>query len=646
MISRLPRLTGKPACANVKLLSTVSQLSIVSTKHLFMRFAKTFPMKRYFHISILWLCAMSTSLTAQVFSIYELDQYKDGEPVPGSEVKTGAYADINATLVLKFDKEALAEEMLSFSGGNDSITHQLEILESVLRSQTKIFQAFQGPVREDLTTLNQLAELMSNYFDELGQNEDIRQLYNQYSADYRKTYSRREIRQAGTQGVPYREVYIMSRFDQKLAELAANVGAILDDSNVRFLLTGRLITDNGSRPIKLSDDFDKLRGDVFIVPRWQMQLKPRDLQQLATIDSLSRSLNALVESKGENLKLWLEQSLQADDCFEQLRTEFRALPQTVSALGQSADTELKSLVDTATLLLDQLKDQYTSGQTIANGITGIDVLENFSGELNNTAQNIDGFLQVMDNRLMMSFSTLRADTNVVRLENVYDNCRAQLDHDRRAILGVVQKLGGLFKSAHKSSNTADRLGPKIKRLNYDAVPKESWVDLRNTGRRKNGDEVRITASLEQIVGNDTLRTTIQRTSFKVQQIGVYSVVKPMLLLANPVGSGENVNLADSKFQFGPSYSILFKFGSRNRRSINEVWQPAFGVNFGTLDFDTEGTPEFSAAAEFTFLKDYFSVGYGYNFGVSEPYFMLGFRLPVGAIPLPLFNEVEVNQPRR
>ena len=157
MISRLPRLTGKPACANVKLLSTVSQHSIVSTKHLFMRFAKTFPMKRYFHISILWLCAMSTSLTAQVFSIYELDQYKDGEPVPGSEVKTGAYADINATLVLKFDKEALAEEMLSFSGGNDSITHQLEILESVLRSQTKIFQAFQGPVREEVTTLNQLA---------------------------------------------------------------------------------------------------------------------------------------------------------------------------------------------------------------------------------------------------------------------------------------------------------------------------------------------------------------------------------------------------------------------------------------------------------------------------------------------------------
>ena len=98
--------------------------------------------------------------------------------------------------------------------------------------------------------------------------------------------------------------------------------------------------------------------------------------------------------------------------------------------------------------------------------------------------------------------------------------------------------------------------------------------------------------------------------------------------------------ANKRFQFAPSYSVLFKFGSRTSKAINEIWQPSIGVNFGALDFNTDAVPEFSTALEFTFLKDYFSFGYGYNFGADADYFMVGFRIPVGTLPLPMFNNIE------
>jgi hypothetical protein len=584
----------------------------------------------------------SLSAFSQVFKIYELDRYtKDSTIAP---IKNGSFADINSTLYITFDKLAIAEAIRDFTGNDTMSIDQLKQLKIVLANQVDIMEGFKAYNKDkSLESLNNLAEQMTAFMREARQYPDIRALFNKYTDDYDNKYSASEQDQAGTNGIPQLEEYIFTEMAKRAAELSQQIQAALSSGDVRFRLSGRLSTDNGERDIKLSDDFDTFAADVFTVPRWQATMTPEGQQQLQDIAGLSLRLNSLMDVKGQDIKNWLADSFGAEDCLKDIENRLLSIPQVVASIVPTLAQRAKALAEQPYQQAKKLSDEYANNIAASPGITSVELLEGFNSRLQGTVDSIKTLISSVDNNLIaMLKSEVPQDTQITAFITTFNSCKQSLLADRSKLLDITGRLSLLFGNSKRAAKASSGLSDQVRRLSFDAIPDESFIDLRNSGPRTNGDQLKIRAILEAASDDNTkpIRKTIDQRMFTLQQIGMYSILKPMMLLAAPNGSGDNVDLAGKNFQFAPSYSILFKFGSRKSKVFNDILQPGFGVNFGALDFNTDAVPEFGAALEFTFLRDYFSGGYGYNFGADKDYFFIGFRLPIGAIPLPIFNEVQ------
>ena len=84
----------------------------------------------------------------------------------------------------------------------------------------------------------------------------------------------------------------------------------------------------------------------------------------------------------------------------------------------------------------------------------------------------------------------------------------------------------------------------------------------------------------------------------------------------------------SQFQLAPSYSAIFKIGTRHGKFYNQYLTPGLGVNVATMDFDNNNNPEIGIGVTAAFFHDYVQIGYGMNMNTNDNYWMFGLRLPL------------------
>ena len=471
---------------------------------------------------------------------------------------------------------------------------------------------------------------------------EIQDMYNEFSALYNLTYSRTQRRSAGSDGIPFRDEFIFVEMAKKATQLAEQVEGNLSNSTVRFLLSGLMETKKGQRNVNLSNTVDDYAPKRFTIPRWQTEMTPEDQQRLRDIGQLASQLNRLMDTKGSDIVNWLKDSFNANECLKDMEDRLLSIPQVITTIAPELADRAKAIAEEPYRQARRLSEEYTDNLANAPGMSSVALLQRFSASLLGTADSIESLVLGIDDKLIKLLEEVPSDPKIQAFRTTYESCREKLQADKNKIMNIAGRLSTMFGNSKGAARAAAKLDEKVKRLSYDEIPEKVRVNLDNTGRRANGDVMIIRAILEApgVGGAPPVSKIIDERNFKLQQIGMYSIIKPMLLLADPIGSGDNIDLEGKRFQFAPSYSVLFKFGSRTSKAYNEIWQPGLGVNFGALDFNTDAVPEFGAALEFTILRDYFSVGYGYNFGADARYFMVGFRLPISAVPLPLFNEAQ------
>ena len=161
------------------------------------------------------------------------------------------------------------------------------------------------------------------------------------------------------------------------------------------------------------------------------------------------------------------------------------------------------------------------------------MLEGFSSTLNGTADSIGSLISNMDNNLIAFLKRIPNNPDIAKFITTYDTCKAELIADKNKILNVASRIKSIFSSSKEAADAADDLGEQIKRLNFNAIPDNSQIDLKNTGQRANGDQIKIRAILEKpaVAGAQPERKVIERRSFKVQQIGLYSRVRTPALIS-------------------------------------------------------------------------------------------------------------------
>lgn len=582
-------------------------------------------------------------LQGQIIQLHELDLYT-GDP-QSPPIVSGGIVEINATLRLQLDKDALDSAVRQFADLPPIDKKKLKDLKNLLRNQVEILALLNSPspVEPDFQGLYELNESLSVYYKDLINSPEMRADYNRFSANYDITYPRTEQRTTLIeQGeIPSREFYIFSAFSKMASQLVEQTNFGLAADNISFLLMGFKRTSKGSVAIKLSDDFDSLQGDTYTVQRWQTSLSEEDKQEFREIANLTNSLNKMLEEKGSDLHKWMKGNLVAVGCLEDLKKLGKKLEESITQTADAQTDKVKKMLQQPIQVVQSLIEQYDGHEQKIKKLDNVDLLISFDKNLNKTIDSIGSLLETMDDEWLKILKELHNPV-ADELEKTYQACKDKLKKDRDNLLEIVKTLKFLFKDARDLAKSAEIISEKINRLPIDLVPKESFIDLTQAGERRNGDRIVIKAILERTDGDGKKQQKIiEQIIFTVQQIGLHSVVKPALVFVDPIGDGKNVDLKRTQFQFAPSYSILFKWGSRTKRNFHDFWTPSFGINFSSPDFDTDGVPEFAFAFEVPFLNDYLTTGIGYNVGANEPFWYFGFRLPIGSWSLPFFNNIEV-----
>ena len=109
-------------------------------------------------------------------------------------------------------------------------------------------------------------------------------------------------------------------------------------------------------------------------------------------------------------------------------------------------------------------------------------------------------------------------------------------------------------------------------------------------------------------------------------MGIHNSIRASVVFLDKV-NGDFAG-SNSDFQLAPSYSAIFKIGTRKGRCYNQYLTPGLGVNVATMDFNNDNTPEIGLGVTAAFFHDYLQVGYGMNMNTNDNYWMLGLRLPL------------------
>jgi hypothetical protein len=192
------------------------------------------------------------------------------------------------------------------------------------------------------------------------------------------------------------------------------------------------------------------------------------------------------------------------------------------------------------------------------------------------------------------------------------------------INGLSAALGGIGH-AEQIRTITEEAWEKVLLLDVGSVPTSSTIQLIFSGPRRPGDLLLVrVAALKQ--GDQ--RQSLDQQQLTLQRVLPHLEVSVGLIFADPLGSSEVLR----KFQAAPSYSVLYKRGSRE--SQNTFWNVGFGLNVAATDFDKDDVPEVGLGLTASTFRDLLQAGIGYNVFIDRAYWFFGVRLPVGVIGLP------------
>lgn len=594
-------------------------------------------MKRTFFPLIFFsigLSAFAQNAGKDILDIYEYDRYDANSP-DASRVGRRGIVEINGTLLLRFDKKEIRRRMAATGGVSpvdfELLEHYKTILQYEVETMSLLREGLESTRRgdaPDAQKLRSLSRRMSSFTDLLLSNP---QLEAEAGKAFEEWGKRRDNGSLDPRIHPRNEylfTYLANKAANTLDRLAAS-------DSIRFILAGTIYSSkDGSRDIHLGKKFGGPPEDVYVVPRWVFSVSEEQKNEIAQIAQLSNHLEDLRGQNIKDLKNALYNATASRACFEGIRLQLDNLKQTAATLGLSAKNQIDSLVAPQKSQLDALLSKYGSLQAGAQQLGAADLLLGFQADLGGLKSSVDQFFAQLLGGVQNLPDTVRASPQVSGLLALRDTCKANIESDWQKIAPLYDMLRRLFGSNPQRLNA--NLNDKVNRLAFAEIPDESKVDLTKTGRRANGDKVTIEASLQMPKSDPQ---PIFSQTITVQQIALYSEVKVGLILANP-----EPDLAEQKHQFffAPSYSVVFKWGSRKSHFYNNFLNIGLGANFSSPDFDYDGIPEFAAAATVSTFKDFLSVGYGYNFGQDAPFWFVGFRIPFASAALPILNEIEKN----
>jgi len=594
----------------------------------------------------LGLCPLTT-FSQNIIQLYESQFYDPAVP-DSNQVANSGIVDINSDLIVRIDKTEVMRRMNELFPTPKNTWSNVDELTALLRNQNETLQLFNQSLENPSDAPNydlygQLALLQVQFLDEVMDSPFLLELYNEAEAAYRQKL------QLGTIADPLEmpeELFILQYFAEKSKEYAEAAAAeaenVFEASDIRFLMAGFLISDNDQRPIHLNKRVDTYEPEAYVVPRWVYSLSENDLDELEAAAAMAETLEQTTEVTQQKVIELVRATFASDDCLNAIKVEFDNLRQRLPNIAEDAQRQLNDLLLDPYRHLEQTLIHIRSITAESQTPSSVELLAGFSQSIELCVRELEAYsvsyTENFESRLQDIADSVRTQLQIDLLLTLNEDCQNAIQSDLEKLDRLGNFLNGIVTPTQQGAQATLEITESVRRLRPNEIPEQFTLRLRRTGKRANGDQIEILALAE--VPNADEPLPLETRYFTMQQIDIYSEAKVMVTLANPISGNSKIDL-ESEFQFAPSYSVLFRWGSRKSRAWNNFWNVGIGLNFAAPDFDTDGIPEFGAGLVVTSFKDFVSTGISYNFGVGAPYYFVGFRVPFTSTVLPVLNSVNV-----
>jgi len=582
------------------------------------------------YLSILIFIGISCRSEAQTVKLYTAD----GDSI------TNRIIDINSSLTVKVQKNELLPYLVKYAKDpvSDQLLNEIHTLNAVLKNQVQIQESLSAEIQpgHEMEVLANYSKYIVEFYQAILSDPETEKLADDIMSEYYRLKGEGKI---DLEVFPQSELYLIHKLTELSQTRKSKIQQLESISGIKIKLLAFLSNKQGKNRVHI-ENFDNISNDEFYeVERWVTNFSEEDKTTFENTKSLATKLNTLISTNGENLTQNVLASIKSLQCFKVLldtlnsvvRDKEMIISQNREFVNQNLDS---GLAEMETLFVD-MKNLTGSFESYSDN----EILF-YNSIINQATNKMTQTLSSFKERLHNFPAALRNNNSrIAGLVTMADECTEIFQRDVTSISNLVSWISGMFKPFKDISDNSEELSESALEFSIDNLPESGFIEMVSSGKRENGDELQIKTVFKKPdsddePGNDEV---VEINKFKLYQTGFYSTTKISLILAHPYNIPEldqGENFLETKFQFAPAASLLFKYGSKRSVTYNDFWNIGFGINFSSPDFNLDGQPEFGAGLIVTTLKDYVSAGWSYNFGQDVPFVFIGLTIPVG-IPGPV-----------
>ena len=589
-------------------------------------------MKRVIAAALAFVAASAFAQTS-VVTVQEVDE--EGNQIALTD--KSRVVDINSTLNLTIDRTALNKyfEQKGMTGSASAIVSRIDTLTEVLKRSDasllqlqKAFATAPGPNASPQERKSHWAQTAAGAADAALLVRDEPELNS-----YLNALLVQDPQAAANPIEQYRLIYVAA------ANIAKDLQAQLDNqvnTNGVYVQMGAWVE---TRPIHISGFDDYPQDEKYVVQRWSLALSADEQARLTAYAQMATKVNA---DGWKTLLSWktvgpsIIQAYLTGTSSGQCVSSLSKLYQTDKSATWASVTNVQTLLEQGRKdaqdyidYLESLKTKYSTGGSagalapaaflIATN-TDIQAVISKTGALPTTLTNdADAVVKAATSTLTTAKSDLDALTAQAK------TCASDAQSDVKELQNNLQKQIKFLLGQQDFNTAALELGNEVSKLTLTQLPSTVSIPLEDTGKRDPGD----TFTLKFAVGTtNSPREVIETRSLLMYRILWHTDLKANLIWADP---GDKT--AVTHFQAAPAYNVMLKHGSRKHVLWNSLIDAGIGLNLAAQDFNHDDGQELGIGLAVSAIRDFLTLGYGYNVVQGAKYWFFGLRLPVPGVTI-------------
>ncbi|MEO5571940.1 MAG: hypothetical protein ABIT08_16280 [Bacteroidia bacterium] len=591
---------------------------------------------RNYKLHLLLVCSLYCTSSAYAQSIFSIKEVTEGGTGYDVKIKTDTCKngsvktkypniDINSSLEIKLNKDSIKVRAGSFAGNNKSIPQeQMYIISQVLVKRADLIEKInidsKARFEDRVKALGKVAANMQPVYDFILALPPETPL---------------QIKAIEAFSIPGNESYIafFNVLQDEIDRIKIEYKDAVEANKIYFRL-GAFINET---PVHL-DGFDIYKeGEFYRVPRFATTIgqdekdkfdKYKEIAEKANTDA-GKVLNQMVKDALTQYANSLKEMVKAR--LSEPFLKFKIGIDTIT--NASADLKLK--IQKAQADISQLESDIQHLIADAKNTDDPDYISKLKTGIYNLIQKVTTVKSSVEktiSEIKTSFSP--------SAWSAYNDFENAFNSGKDTLISIITQTKNFFETQIQSNlditqninESLLKLDNEVKKLPLENIPDETRLNLLTSAHRKEGDKLYLKAVVgKQPPGTETAdEKTIDYIPIGLYQIALHSTINAVLLFVDNLSAEYP---AKTQFQLDPSYSVLFKLGSRKHTAYNNFFEIGAGLNMATLDFNNDNTPEIGVGVVVSTFKDYLQVGVGRNMTIDQYYWFLGIRLPFLGVDL-------------